>query len=140
MALEHRKDIRLGELEWILEKLEQKGARNSILKYNQMSELRARINQQVQRMLDQQINSTEVLDSSHVIGGLCIKKFLKRRRMAKARAQADANKVETGVGNIEPIQEAASEGSSNNETGARANNTNMPGVEVRQSIRSMNAI
>jgi hypothetical protein len=44
VAKEHKRDIKLGELEHILQKLESKGAKNNILKYKQMSELRARVN------------------------------------------------------------------------------------------------
>lgn len=44
VAKEHNRDIRIGELEFILQKLESKGAKNNILKYKQMSELRASVN------------------------------------------------------------------------------------------------
>lgn len=66
-------------------------------------------------MLDLTIQKSEVMDSSHVIGGLFIKKFLKRRRQAVAREKLQQQEANNGS-NIEPIPEAArdeSEGSSN---------------------------
>lgn len=47
VAQEHQRDVRSGDLERILEKLESKGAKSNILKYKQMSELRTSINQGV---------------------------------------------------------------------------------------------
>jgi hypothetical protein len=53
-----------------------------------MSELRARINKGVRKLLDEygvspESDETEVLDSSHVTGGLVIIRFLRRKRKAK---------------------------------------------------------
>jgi len=44
VAKEQKRDERFGDLEHILAKLEQKGARNSILKFKLMAELRAIVN------------------------------------------------------------------------------------------------
>ena len=52
-----------------------------------MSELRAGINQTVLKLLDEYgaDGESEVLDSSHVIGGLVIMRFLRRRNKARAK-------------------------------------------------------
>lgn len=54
-----------------------------------MSELRAHVNQGVQKLLDEYGagggDETEILDSSHVMGGLVIIRFIRRRNKRRAK-------------------------------------------------------
>lgn len=52
-----------------------------------MSELRAKVNQGVQKLLDEYgaKDNSEILDSSHIMGGLVIMRFIRRRNKQRAK-------------------------------------------------------
>lgn len=81
---EHFLDVKVGELDHILQKLEKKGAKKTILKFKAMQELRANANSRVSKWLDQFKDSKDVLDSSHVVGGKVILRFVKRWKANRA--------------------------------------------------------
>ena len=61
---EHQNDIREGDFEAILRKLEERGAKNNIFKYKEMQKLRAVRNKRVQERLEIFGATKSVIDSS----------------------------------------------------------------------------
>lgn len=90
---EHVSDIRTGELEPILWKLEEKGAKMNIASYKEMQTLRARRNKRVQDKLEEFGPTRSIIDSSQVTGALLIAEYF-RRRKARGAAQELAKEQE----------------------------------------------
>jgi hypothetical protein len=82
---EHLNDIRAGELEPILWKLEEKGSKMNIASYKEMQTLRARRNTPVQNKLEEFGHTKSIIDSSQIVGALLIADFIKRRNAKKAK-------------------------------------------------------
>lgn len=94
---EHYNDIKNGQLEPILWKLEEKGSKLNIAAYKEMQTLRAKRNKKVQDKLEEFGPAKSIIDSSQVAGALVILKFMRLRRARIAAAQAkEASKSVTG--------------------------------------------
>ena len=96
---EHENDIRMGQLDQILLRLEQKGMKNNIFKYKEMQQLRAKRSTKVQDKLEQFGPEKSIIDSSQVIGAYVIVKYFTRandERKKRNEAKAKAARGETG--------------------------------------------
>ena len=83
---EHYNDIKNGQLEPILWKLEEKGSKLNIAAYKEMQTLRAKRNKKVQDKLEEFGPAKSIIDSSQVAGALVILKFMRLRRARIAAA------------------------------------------------------